>query len=65
MHQHVTNDARHLPSVISHLQMRSYGDDLSLVVVEVVILVVHHRFQALHDQSAESSHERSNASQHT
>ena len=45
--------------------MRSNGDQLSLVVVEVVNLVVHNWFQALHDQPAESAHERSNAAQRT
>ena len=55
--QHVTNVARHLPSVFLHLQMRSYGDDSSLVVVKVVDLVVHYWFQALHDQPAESADE--------
>ena len=63
--QLVTIVARHLPSMFSNLQMRSNGDQLSLVVVDVVDLVVHYWFQTLHDQPAESVHERSNAAQRT
>ena len=63
--QHVTNVARHFPSIFSNFQMRSNGDQLSLVVVEVVVFVVHHCVQSIHDQPAESAHERSNAAHRT
>ena len=63
--QYVTNVARHLLIIFLHLQMRSLYAQLSLVVVEVVDLVVHYSFQAIHDQAAESAHEGSKAAKRT